>query len=67
LTFEFAILAKICDAGGTVLPDPFQGMGLQRNFVVTQQSGHATRLGINAETRPGQRSKMEKIVPHFCI
>jgi len=28
-----------------VLPDPFRGMGAWRNFMETQQSGHAPRSG----------------------
>jgi len=29
-----------------VLPDPFRGMGVWKNFTKTQQSGHATRSKI---------------------
>jgi len=28
-----------------LLPDPFRGMGAQRNSTETQKSGHATRPG----------------------
>jgi len=37
-----------------VLPDPFRGMGAQRNSTETQQSGHAQRSG--SEVKNGRSS-----------